>query len=115
MIKGPLISSQRYLDLAKVTDKAYRFRVFVVVVFPVVLRGRQYTMIMDGHHNYAAARLAGVEPTYRPIPKKLVKIFSGMTPREIEIFLINNVTDSHIYYVETGEIVEELAMPEYSS
>ncbi len=52
MIKGPLISSQRYLDLAKVIDKAYRFRVFAVVVYPVILRGRQYTMIMDGHHNY---------------------------------------------------------------
>ncbi len=115
MIKGPLISSQRHLDREKVIDKAYRFRVFAVVVYPVVLRGRQYTMIMDGHHNYAAARLAGVKPTYRAIPKKLVRIFSGMTPREIEILLINNVTDSHIYYVETGEIVEELAMPEFTS
>ncbi len=115
MIKGPLISSQRHLDRAKVIDKANRFRVFSVVVYPVILRGRQYTMIMDGHHNYAAAKLAGVEPTYRPIPKKLVKIFKGMTDREIEKLLINNVTDSHIYYVETGKIVEELAMPEYSS
>ncbi|AOR64840.1 hypothetical protein [Pectobacterium wasabiae] len=112
MIKGPLISSQRYLDREKVADKAYRFTKFYVEVYPVVLHGNQYTLIMDGHHNYAASRLAGVEPTYRPIRKKLAKIFSGMTQREIEVFLINNLTDSHLYYVESGEVVEELTMPE---
>ncbi|MCW2482990.1 chromosome partitioning protein ParB [Candidatus Symbiopectobacterium sp. NZEC135] len=112
MINGPLISSQRYLDRAKVVDKAYRFNRFYVEVYPVVLRGKQYTLIMDGHHSYAAAKLAGIEPTYRPIRKKLAKIFKGMTQREIEVLLINNITDSHLYYVESGEVVEELAMPE---
>lgn len=111
MLMGPLISSQHYLDHDKVIDKAHQFRVFVVMVYAVVLRGRQYTMLMDGHHNYAAARLAGVECTYRLISKKLVKIFSGMTAREIKIFLINNLTDNENYYVEASEIVRELFLP----
>lgn len=115
MIKGPLISSQRYLDRAKVKDKARRFRVFIVEVYPIVLRGRQYTMILDGHHNYAAAKLAGVEPFYRLASKKICRILNGLTAREREIFLINNLTDSEIYYVETGEVVEELLLPEYAS
>src|SRR5476649_261356 len=115
MIKGPLISSQRYLDRNKVVDKALRFTIFTVMVYPVILRGKPYTMLMDGHHNYAAAKLAGVEPNYKPVPKKLAKILKGMTDRQIEQLLINNVTDSEIYYVETGEIVEELVMPEFSS
>lgn len=114
MIKGRLISSQRFLDRAKVIDKAKRFKKFYVVVYPVVLRGEQYTMLMDGHHNYAAAQLAGIEPTFRPISRKLEKIFSGMTQREIEVFLINNITDSHLYDVETGSVIEELALPEAS-
>lgn len=59
-IKGPLISSQSYLDKAKVNDRAARFKRFIVSVYPIVLRGQQYTILMDGHHNYAAAKLAGV-------------------------------------------------------
>ncbi|EFR5870466.1 chromosome partitioning protein ParB, partial [Salmonella enterica] len=49
-IKGPLISSQRYLDKAKVNDRAARFKRFIVSVYPIVLRGQQYTILMDGHH-----------------------------------------------------------------
>lgn len=46
-IKGPLISSQRYLDKAKVNDRAARFKRFIVSVYPIVLRGQQYTILMD--------------------------------------------------------------------
>ncbi|EAM8616059.1 ParB/RepB/Spo0J family partition protein [Salmonella enterica] len=66
-IKGPLISSQRYLDKAKVNNRAARFKRFIVSVYPIVLRGQQYTILMDGHHNYAAAKLAGIEPDYEVI------------------------------------------------
>ncbi len=76
MIKGKLISSQRYLDNAKVVDRALRFKRFIVSVYPIVLRGQQYTILMDGHHNYAAAKLAGAEPDYRPIGKKVMKIMA---------------------------------------
>lgn len=112
MIKGQLISSQRYLDSAKVLDKARRFKNFIVCVYPIILRGEQYSILMDGHHNYAAAKLAGVTPNFRPIGKKALKIINTMSEREREAFFINNITDSHYYAVESGEIVEELAMPD---
>ena len=112
MLKGQLISSQRYLDRDKVLDKASRFKRFIVCVYPIVLRGKQYTILMDGHHNYAAAKLAGVNPDYRPIGKKVMKIIGALSEREREAFFINNITDSHYYLVETGDVVEELVMPD---
>ena len=114
IVKGQLISSQRYLNQEKVADKASRFKRFIVSVYPVVLRGVQYTILMDGHHNYAAATLAGVEPDYRPVRKKILRILSDMSVAEREAFFINNITDSHYYFVETGEVIPELVMPETS-
>ncbi|HGN8864667.1 chromosome partitioning protein ParB [Klebsiella michiganensis] len=114
IIKGQLISSQRYLDRSKVAGRALRFKRFIVAVYPIVLRGVQYTILMDGHHNYAAAKLAGVEPDFRPITKKVMKIIGGITEREREALFINNVTDSNYYYVETGEVVQELLLPDTS-
>ncbi len=113
-VKGPLISSQRYLDNAKVMDKISRFKRFIVSVYPVILRDTQYTIIMDGHHNYAAAKIVGIEPEYRLVGKKITRILEEMPEREREAFLINNITDSHYYFVETGEIVHNLVMPDTS-
>lgn len=70
IIKGQLISSQRYLDRSKVADRAMRFKRFIVAVYPIVLRGVQHTILMDGHHNYAAAKLAGVDPISAPSLRK---------------------------------------------
>lgn len=112
MIKGRLISSQRYLNQAIVDERAVKFKRFIVNVFPVVLRGTQYTILMDGHHNFAAARLAGVKPDFRPVSKKLMKILKGMDAHEVEAFLINNVTDCDYYFVDTGEVVGELLLPD---
>lgn len=114
MIKGKLISSQRYLDMEKVNDRSVRFKRFIVNVYPVVLRGTQYTILMDGHHNYAAAKLAGIEPDYRPITKKVRRILGEMSEREREAFFINNVTDSNYYYVDNGEVVTNLLLPDTS-
>ncbi|WP_447726854.1 chromosome partitioning protein ParB [Enterobacter asburiae] len=114
MIVGRLISSQRYLDMKKVNDRAARFKRFIVNVYPVVLRGIQYTIIMDGHHNFAASRLAGVDPDFRPVGKKAKKILDSMPDREREAFLINNVTDSNYYYVDNGEVVTNLLLPDTS-
>ncbi|WP_316393089.1 chromosome partitioning protein ParB [Citrobacter farmeri] len=113
-IKGQLISSQLYLNMEIVNGRVQRFKRFVVNVHPIVLRGIQYTILMDGHHNYAAAKIAGVEPDYRPITKKVLRILDEMSEREREAFFINNITDSHYYYVATGEVVHELVMPDTS-
>lgn len=112
MIKGKLISSQRYLDMDKVNDRAVRFKSFIVNVYPVVLRGVQYTIIMDGHHNFAAARLAGIEPDFRPIGKKAKRILDSIPDREREAFLINNITDSNYYCVDNGEVITNLLLPD---
>lgn len=112
MIKGRLISSQRYLNQAIVAERAVKFKRFIVNVFPVVLRGTQYAILMDGHHNFAAAKLAGVDPDFRPVSKKLMKIFKGMGTHEVEAFLINNVTDCDYYFVDTGEVVDALLLPD---
>jgi hypothetical protein len=113
-INGHLISSQRYLNMSIVHDRVGKFRRFVVNVYPIVLRGVQYTVLMDGHHNYAAAKIAGVAPDYRGISKKTLRILSAMTGREREAFFINNITDSNYYYVESGEVVEDLLLPDTS-
>ncbi|MDP4557912.1 chromosome partitioning protein ParB [Halomonas meridiana] len=106
--KPPLISTQRYLNDAVIKRKAETFKVFVVRVHECTLRGKRYRFLMDGHHNYAAANLRGVEPTFTGPGAKFLRHLNKMTPRQQEAFFINNLTDCPHYYVETGEIVEEL-------
>ena len=43
-----------------------------------------------------------------------MKIISVLSEHEREAFFINNVTDSDYYYVETGEVVKELVLPDTS-
>ncbi|MCT7009401.1 chromosome partitioning protein ParB, partial [Salmonella enterica subsp. enterica serovar Oranienburg] len=66
--------------------------------------------LMDGHHNYVAAKLAGIEPDYRPVTKKVQRILGEMSWREREAFFINNVTDRIYLFVETGDVVYYLVM-----
>lgn len=110
--KAPLISSQRFLDQARVADKARRFHVFIVRVAEVDLRGRRYRVLIDGHHNLAAARTAGVEPMWRGPAPKWLRIQRSTPPADFERFLINNLTDSDWYFVATGEVVAELQDPQ---
>jgi hypothetical protein len=105
---APLISSQRYLSERLVAEKAARFSVFIVRVADVVLRGKPYRVLIDGHHNLAAARRAGVEPTWRGPSPKWRRIQERTKATVFEAFLINNLTDSDWYYVDTGEVVAEL-------
>lgn len=108
MSPPPLISSQRFLDPTKVTDKAARFTVFIVNTDDVELRGRMYRILIDGHHNLAAARQRGVEPTWRGPTAKWARARAAEPPEVFERFLINNLTDSDWYYVDTGLVVPEL-------
>ncbi|WP_038708141.1 hypothetical protein [Burkholderia thailandensis] len=104
----PLISSQRHLNPSRVADKAARFKVFIVHVADVTLRGKSYRLLIDGHHNLAAARAAGVKPTWRGPTAKWRRIQATMPAAEFERFLINNLTDSDYYFVDTNEVVSEL-------
>ena len=104
----PLISCQRHLDLAKVGHKATTFQVFVVRVVQIELRGETYRVLTDGHHNLAAARLVGVEPTWRGPSRKLQRIMNELGSARFAAILINNLTDSDWYYVHSGQVVPEL-------
>jgi len=105
---APLISSQRYLDPQLVERKARTFRVFVVSTLQTQLRGKTYRVLLDGHHNLAAARLAGVAPDWRGPSNKMRRIMASMPPADFERMLINNLTDSEWYFVDTGEVVPDL-------
>lgn len=108
MTNAPLISSQRYLDTDLVALKAHTFKVFIVSVMRVTLRGGAYRVVLDGHHNLAAARIAGIEPTWRGPSRKIQRIRASMSQQAFERMLINNLTDSDWYYVDSGEVVAEL-------
>ncbi|MGO4398425.1 hypothetical protein [Achromobacter sp. PAB15] len=105
---APLISSQRHLDPDKVRHKAGHFQVFIVRTVEMQLRGRSYRILLDGHHNLAAAKLRRVEPTWRGPSSKLVRIMREMEAQAFARMLINNLTDSEWYFVESGEVVQEL-------
>ncbi|TBW02758.1 hypothetical protein E0E52_17235 [Azotobacter chroococcum] len=104
----PIISSQRYLSAETVRRKAQNFKVFVVRTIELELRGQRYRLLIDGHHNLAAARLAGIEPTWRGPAPKFERLMRRIPPDEFARFMINNLTDSDWYFVETGEVVQEL-------
>ncbi|MEO8021106.1 MAG: hypothetical protein ABI660_04500 [Polaromonas sp.] len=90
------------------SHKAATFQAFVVRTFETTLRGRTYRILADGHHNLAAAQQAGLEPTWRGPNKKLQRVIDTTPKSAFERFLINNLTDSDWYYVDTGEPVREL-------
>ncbi|WP_336334673.1 hypothetical protein [Pseudomonas putida] len=108
----PLISSQRYLNREVIDKKAAKFKVFVVRTIDLEMRGKLYRIILDGHHNLAAARLIGAEPTWKGPPPKFERLMKGMTTERFTAFMINNLTDSDWYFHDTGQVVEELLAPQ---
>ncbi|WYX32143.1 hypothetical protein WJ976_12855 [Achromobacter denitrificans] len=105
---APLISSQRYLNTAKVLHKASRFQVFVVRTLEIELRGRRYRILLDGHHNLVAAKVRGVAPTWRGPSNRTRQVMRELGAEVFARTLINNLTDSDWYFVESGDVVQEL-------
>ena len=108
----PLISSQRYLNRDVITRKATKFKVFVVRIIDLDMRGKTYRIILDGHHNLAAARLIGAEPTWKGPPPKFERLMKSMPAESFAAFMINNLTDSDWYFHDTGQVVEDLLAPQ---
>jgi hypothetical protein len=108
MTAPPLISSQRFLNRDIVIRKALTFKVFIVMTLDIQLRGKLYRVLLDGHHNLAAAQFASVEPTWKGPPPKFERFRKRMKPEDFAAFMINNLTDSDWYFHETGEVVLEL-------
>ena len=105
---APLISSQRYLDPHKVLHKATNFHVFIVRTLEIELRGCKYRILLDGHHNLAAARMRGVEPDWRGPSNKTTRALRQKGAADLARVLINNLTDADWYFVDTGKVVQEL-------
>jgi hypothetical protein len=108
MIQPPLISSQRYLNRDVIVRKAATFKVFVVRTLAMEIRGKPYRILLDGHHNLAAARLVGAEPSWKGPAPKFERIMRRMPADKFAAFLINNLTDSDWYFHDTGEVVADL-------
>lgn len=112
MSTPPIISSQRYLNREVIMRKAAKFKVFVVRTVDLEMRGKVYRIILDGHHNLAAARLIGATPIWKGPPPKFERIMKSMTADSFAAFMINNLTDSDWYFHDTGQVVEELLAPQ---
>ncbi|WP_426618315.1 hypothetical protein ACP3TY_19910 [Pseudomonas rustica] len=108
----PLISSQRYLNPDVINRKAAKFKVFVVRTVDMAIRGKHYRVLLDGHHNLAAARLVGAEPTWKGPTPKFERIMRSMSADRFAAFMINNLTDSDWYFHDTGEVVADLLAPQ---
>ena len=108
----PLISSQRYLNRDVIARKAATFKVFVVRTVGMEIRGKPYRILLDGHHNLAAARLVGAEPSWKGPPPKFERFMKRMTADDFAAFMINNLTDSDWYFHDTGEVVGDLLAPQ---
>jgi hypothetical protein len=108
MNSPPLISSQRYLNREVVLRKAATFDVFIVRTLDIELRGTRYRVLLDGHHNLAAARMLGIEPRWKGPPPKFERIMKRMRQAEFTAFMINNLTDCDWYFHDTGEVVTDL-------
>ena len=112
MNSPPLISSQRYLNRDVIAKKAASFKVFVVRTVTLDIRGKHYRILLDGHHNLAAARLVGAEPTWKGPPAKFERIMRCMSADSFAALMINNLTDSDWYFHGTGEVVADLLAPQ---
>ncbi|AWY43823.1 hypothetical protein DKY63_29485 [Pseudomonas putida] len=112
MSSPPLISSQRYLNRDVIARKAATFKVFVVRTVTMEIRGKHYRVLLDGHHNLAAARLVGAEPTWKGPAPKFERIMKHMSADSFAAFMINNLTDSDWYFHDTGEVVADLLAPQ---
>ncbi len=59
-----IITSQSYLDAETVAAKVAAQDFDVTLSPAFLIDGAEYQVILDGHHSLAAARVAGVKPSY---------------------------------------------------
>lgn len=96
-----LITSQSYIDDDIVNNKIANndYDVFLSPVF--IVNGMEYQVVMDGHHSYNAAMIAGVEPNY--ITQSITdndKV--ALLDEDIDLFLEACYIDSDWHDIKTG-------------
>lgn len=97
-----LITSQEYRNAEIVSEKISNedFAVYLSPVFEI--NGEEFQVVLDGHHSYAAAIEAGVQPEfYVQSPRDndtIALLYSG----NVEDFLTVNVIDGEYRHIDTG-------------
>jgi hypothetical protein len=100
-----LISSQRYID-DEIVAKKIEAQDFEVQVSPTFeYEGEEYQVILDGHHSFAAAIEAGVEPELIEQTATENDIIGLLNMGDVESFMRAAQMDSSWYYAETGKDV----------
>lgn len=95
-----LISSQRYLDDETIEAKLF-FKDFACTYVTVHVDGVDYNVLVDGHHSWEAARLAGEVPElFRDC-----KVQQDVDALGSETWLEAHQHDSDWYVLETGKLV----------
>lgn len=100
-----IISSQRYINdeivAAKIADQDYE----VQVSPEFEVDGMIVRVITDGHHSFAAATQAGVDPVIVEQSASDNDMIGLLTQGRIDDFLVMARMDSDYYNVETGRDV----------
>ncbi|KAA8385464.1 ParB/RepB/Spo0J family partition protein [Acetobacter tropicalis] len=99
------ISSQKFLDEEIVAEKiaAEDFTVFVSPSFEI--DGEEYRLMLDGHHSFAAAKEAGVEPVIIEQDGTDNDTICLLNAGNIDDFLAVNRNDCDFYDISTGRDV----------
>lgn len=93
------ISSQRHID-SDVVDAKRAAKDYVVTLGKViVVDGREYQVVIDGHHSMAAAKADGVAPVYH-VATVTESDREGID--DVQQYLESHWIDGDYYDVETG-------------
>lgn len=97
-----LISSQRFLDESIVAEKAEN-EDFSCKYYRISVNGTEYRVLVDGHHSYAAAKAAGVEPELDEVDGQIKAEFDGqVADLGAEGWLEAHYHDAPYYHLDTG-------------
>lgn len=99
------ISSQRFINDAIVAEKAAAADYTVAVSPTFEIDGETYRVILDGHHSFAAAKIAGVEPTFVEHDASDDDRIGYINNGQVEDFLEAAHIDSDYYDINTGHDV----------
>jgi hypothetical protein len=99
------ISSQRHLNDEIVAEKISHADFEVAVSPAFEIDGETYRVVLDGHHSFAAAQIAGVDPVFVEYDATDNDKVALLDRGEIEDFLELAHIDSDYYDISTGKDV----------
>ena len=104
-IMATIISSQNYTD-EDIVARKIEDEDFVVMLSPEFeYDGRIFQVVLDGHHSYAAAIEAGVEPEFFTATAQDCDYIGYLANGDIESFLDNAHLGNDWYDISTGNTI----------